>query len=198
MLSFRTARILCSVLLTTLASSFIVNPSLYDSSSTLFSTLEDTTKLEFIENRISISKPEIHWTVPGFKVGWQDEDGNWFDEDGPRNGPPLNYWRQASDERAYNEVMDVVDAVMTGYDIDSKVAKLERKNSARKPSLSRKILGQWAPLLLSNQRIAYNDKPLDYEGRIEVPFTIEISRSNGRKFGPKVNAFHVFFLFVIY
>lgn len=198
MSSLSLATILCTVLLATpFASSFVVNGRslslYYGLSSTLFSTLEDTAKVELTENKISISKPEIHITVPGFKLGWQDDDGNWFDEDGPRNGPPLNYWRQASDQRVYDEVMDTVDAVLTECDMDSKVSNLERKNSARKPSLSRKILGQWAPLLLSNKRIARNCKPVDYVDscEIEIPFTIDISRSNGRKLAPK-NHYGVF------
>lgn len=136
------------------------------------------------EKRVSISRPVIHWTVPGYKVGWRDENGNWFDEDGPRNGPPQNYWRQSADEREYNREMAVVDAVLAEYDIESAVRSLEKRRSTRLPSMSRKILGSWAPLLLSSKRLTYNDKAVDNEGDIEVPFTINVSRTNGRKFGP--------------
>lgn len=136
------------------------------------------------EDRVSISKPVIHWTVPGFKVGWQDAEGNWFDKDGPRNGPPMNYWRQRADEREYNQAMGAADAVMSEYDIESEVRGLEKRSSVRKPSLSRKMLGRWAPLLLSSRRIAYNDKPSDDAGDLDVPFMIDISRSHGRRFGP--------------
>lgn len=142
-------------------------------------------------SRVAVSKPAIHYTVPGFKVGWQDDDGNWFDEDGPRDGPPRNYWRQSADEREYSEAMNAVDAVLTEYDVETKVSSLERKNSARRPSLSRKILGRWAPLLLSNERVVVNDEPADYDGPVEVPFLIDISRTNGRRFGPK-NHYGVF------
>merc|ERR1719356_722707 len=141
--------------------------------------------------RISIAKPEIHWTVPGFKVGWQDEEGNWFDENGPRDGPPQNYWRQSADEREYGRDMDAVDAIMKGYDNEAIVADLEHRNSSRRPSMSRKVLGRWAPLMISNKLIAYNDKPSNDEGEIEVPFMLHISRSFGRRFGPK-NHYGVF------
>mmetsp|Transcript_30306 Transcript_30306/g.54879 ORF Transcript_30306/g.54879 Transcript_30306/m.54879 type:complete len:294 (-) Transcript_30306:76-957(-) len=157
----------------------------------LFDTTTDTIDVLTTENRVSVSKPVIHWTVPGFKVGWQDDEGNWFDEDGPRNGPPMNYWRQRSDEREYNGCMDVVDAVLAEYDIESKVASLEKKSSVRKPSLTRKLLGQWAPLLLSGKRMSYNNKPSDDGGEVEVPFMVDIFRSNGRRFAPK-NHYGVF------
>lgn len=134
---------------------------------------------------ITISKPVIHWTVPGFKIGWQDDDGKWFDEDGPRNGPPLNYWRQSADQREYDAVMDAVDAVLQESDIESNIHSLERKNSARRPSLSRKMLGQWAPLLLSSRLVTSSSvKPVG-DGMMEVPFLLDISRSHGRKFGKR-------------
>jgi len=153
----------------------------------LFEALKDSNPMIDVvstEDRVSMSKPVIHWTVPGFKVGWRDDEGNWFDEDGPRNGPPLNYWRQNADEREYNQAMGVADAVLSEYDIESEVKRLEKRSSVRKPSLSRKMLGRWAPLLLSSRRIAYNDKPSDDGGDVGVPFVIEISRSDGRRFGP--------------
>ncbi len=155
----------------------------------------DTTESESeLNNRVSISRPLIHWTVPGFKVGWQDENGNWFDEDGPRNGPPQNYWRQMSDEREYKMDMDALDSVMgecssdidIGIDIEETVAKLEKRRSVRYPSLSRKVLGRWVPILLCGERVALNSsEPADNKGDIEAPFVVEICRSNGRLYGPK-------------
>lgn len=150
-------------------------------SSQLFEALKDS-------NSVSVSKPAIHWTVPGFKIGWKDDDGNWFDKDGPRNGPPLNYWRQRADEREYSQAMGAIDAVLSEREIESEVFQLEKRSSVRKPSLSRKMLGRWAPLLLSSRRIClpvvqanHNNEP---SGDVEVPFLIDISRSAGRKFGP--------------
>uniref|UniRef100_A0A7S3Q0U3 Uncharacterized protein n=1 Tax=Chaetoceros debilis TaxID=122233 RepID=A0A7S3Q0U3_9STRA len=162
--------------------------SLYDADTNAigeFKTIDDINdSATRAGKRVSISRPVIHWTVPGYKVGWRDENDNWFDEDGPRNGPPQNYWRQSADEREYNMEMAVVDAVLAEYDIESAVRSLEKRRSTRLPSMSRKILGSWAPLLLSSKRLTYNDKAVDNEGDIEVPFTIDVSRSNGRRFGP--------------
>lgn len=139
------------------------------------------------ERRVSLSRPPIHWTVPGFKAGWRDESGQWFDEDGPRDGPPLNYWRQSADEREYDGALSAVDAVLAEYDVESTVERLEHRCSSRRPSLSRKLLGRWAPLLLSGRRVAYNDKPSDDAGEIEVPFLVDIARNQGRRFGQKNN-----------
>jgi len=144
---------------------------------------------------ISISRPIIHWTVPEFKVGWQDENGNWFDEDGPRNGPPQNFWRQMSDEREYKMDMDALDAVMAmGTNshnhkemIEDAVAQLEKRRSVRYPSLSRKMLGRWVPILLSGQRVTYDDRPTNDNNMDDIlaPFVLEIHRTNGRLYGPK-------------
>jgi hypothetical protein len=60
-------------------------------------------------SRSIISMPSIHYTVPGMKLGWKNSDtGLWMDEDGPRNGPPQNYWRQQSDEKLYKDSMQLV------------------------------------------------------------------------------------------
>ena len=141
--------------------------------------------------RVSITRPAIHWTVPGYKVGYQDEDGNWYDEDGPRNGPPQNYWRQMSDEREYNRDMDGLDAILKAFDVENVVQSIEKMNSARYPSLSRKLLGTWAPIMLAGENIAFDDKPVDDTTEIEVPYTVGIFRANGRRLGPK-NHYGVF------
>jgi hypothetical protein len=60
-------------------------------------------------SRSRISMPSIQYTVPGMKRGWKNSDtGSWMDEDGPRNGPPQNYWRQQSDEKLYRDSMQLV------------------------------------------------------------------------------------------
>lgn len=160
---------------------------------------------------ISIKKPAIHWTVPGFKVGYQDEEGNWYDCDGPRNGPPLNYWRQRSDEGAYKQDMDLVDAVlhMSTSQVDKKtsdkvyslVKTLESRSGINKIAFSRKILGTWAPMIQSNRCVIkrkdskFNDNLSSGSSKIdeimEVPYTIDIFRTRGRRLGPK-NHYGVF------
>lgn len=127
--------------------------------------------------------PAMHWTVPGFKVGWQDDEGKWFDEDGPRNGPPLNYWRQAADEKEYAKNMRAVDAVLSDApDLEEVVVALEQRNSARKPTLSRKLLGSWAPLAHRGARVA--ERGGDTE--VRTPFRIDLYRTHGRRFAPKI------------
>mmetsp|Transcript_17802 Transcript_17802/g.40186 ORF Transcript_17802/g.40186 Transcript_17802/m.40186 type:complete len:181 (+) Transcript_17802:276-818(+) len=137
--------------------------------------------------------PEIHWTVPGFKVGWKDESGNWFDEDGPRDGPPMNYWRQSADQREYNRDMDVVNLLLEGSSATDAVQlaleKLEGRNSARYPSLSRKVLGQWAPIMVSNECTALVAKNPGCGScdcgsfDVDVPFVMQIERTDGRRWG---------------
>lgn len=136
-------------------------------------------------NKMLVPRPKIHYTVPGFKVGWRDENGNWFDEDGPRNGPPQNYWRQMSDELEYNRDMDALSNVLAEFDVEETVRNLEERRSVRFPSLHRKLLGKWASILLSDERVTSNDAPVDDEISIDVPYTMDIARTNGRKYAPK-------------
>ncbi len=140
----------------------------------------------------SIKRPAIHWTVPGYKVGWRDEDGNWFDVDGPRNGPPQNYWRQMSDEREYNRDMEALASVLNEINMEERVCALEKRLGTRKPSLSRKLLGSWAPILQGGKKVALNDKPADDEGSIEVPYKMSISRTDGPRFAAK-NHYGIFY-----
>ena len=134
---------------------------------------------------IFVTRPVIHWTVPGYKIGWRDEEGNWFDEDGMRNGPPQNYWRQMSDERSYHRDMEAITCAMTEFNVEETVHQLERRLSARKPSLSKSLLGTWAPILQCGERITSNNMQRNEEDVIEVPYKINIFRKNGTKFGPK-------------
>ena len=144
--------------------------------------------------------PDIHWTVPGAKLGWKDEKGDWFDEDGPRDGPPMNYWRQSADQREFDQDMDVIDLLLlegsSASDARDALTELEGRNSARYPSLSRKVLGQWAPVMVANECTAsVTEKPrkcgccASFE--VNVPFVMQIERTGGRRWG-KPNAYGVF------
>lgn len=146
------------------------------------SLASSATSLE-VPTSTCISLPAIHWTVPGYKVGWRDSDGNWFDEDGPRNGPPQNFWRQAADEREYKIDIDAVNSVLSNSsaeNIEVIVKALEYRCSVRKPWLSRRLLGSWAPLLRCGVCVA--QKNIE---SIEAPFTVDVFRTNGRKLAPK-------------
>jgi len=167
---------------------------------TITSTTEKSVDSE-ASTRIFVERPIIHWTVPIQKIGWQDEDtGIWYDEDGPRKGPPQNYWRQNLDQRAYQLDMDLVTQALRdesdgGIDtkLDGASKEVEGKNSVRRPSRHRNLLGKWAPIYFAGAKVATsspNDsKPADDNDSvgwtIEVPLTIEIFRTAGRKLAPK-------------
>ena len=177
-----------------IGSSCIVKPSTISLSASLETVLENE---EILSPSITVARPEIHWTVPGFKIGWQDENGNWFDEDGPRNGPPQNYWRQSVDQGDYNRDMEAVTAVLSpDCDVEIVVSNLIKSRSTSRPSLNRKVLGSWAPILLNGKCVASISKSsngvtknpmfvIDEHDPIEIPFKINISRKNGRRFAPK-------------
>lgn len=133
---------------------------------------------------ITVDRPVVHWTVPGFKVGWRDENGDWFDEDGPREGPPLNYWRQKADERAREQDMALVDEILDSSSIPaSLLATLESRNSVRFPALSRKLLGRWVPLREGGARRATRAADGD---AVTAPCVVEVRRADGRRLAPKI------------
>jgi len=185
------------------------HPSYCSYSTSLRSTEQRLEEEETITSTTSIAveRPIIHWTVPIQKIGWQDEDtGIWYDEDGPRKGPPQNYWRQNLDQRAYQLDMDLVTQALRdvsdgGIDtkLDGASKEVEGKNSVRRPSRHRNLLGKWAPIYLAGSKVAIsspNDsKPVDDNdsvgSTIEVPLTIDIFRTAGRKLAPK-NHYGVF------
>ena len=136
--------------------------------------------------RISVSLPKIHYTVPNYKVGWQDEKGNWFDDDGPRNGPPQNYWRQTADERSYKIDMDALSSVRLELNVEETIRSLEKRNGVRRPSLHRKLLGSWAPITQDGKKILFDDVPSNNK-IIDVRFKINIFRATGRKFAPRTH-----------
>lgn len=183
----------------------------YCASSTYLQSTEQEEDIESVTSTITINRPVIHWTVSIQKIGWRDEEtGKWFDEDGPREGPPQNYWRQRLDQRAYEGDMDLVTAALNcgktdindiESELDEMIKEVEGKNSVRRPSRHRNLLGKWAPVFLSGKLVATSDpvttsndqqKPKEYDlSTVQVPFTIEIFRTAGRKLQPK-NHYGVF------
>ena len=182
---------------------------------TLYSTIEDSTEtLTDISSattsqreQITIAMPKIQYTVPGMKRGWK-ENGVWMDEDGPRNGPPQNFWRQMGDERVYNDNIDLIQDLLhlnsfEGKIIDNSgseeqdtgvlqndmlngmVERLERTNSIRVPTLNRLILGDWAPVVRGGKVIATSST--DEEKSAVFPYRFHIQRSAGEKLAPKTH-----------
>lgn len=178
----------------------------------LYSTLNDDTDVTSSissestrqQQHTSIAMPKIQYTVPGMKRGWK-ENGVWMDEDGPRNGPPQNFWRQMGDERLYEDNMQVLQDLLkldnfegssfvgnanatSGVNrradmMSQMVVKLEKTNSIRIPSLNRLILGDWAPIVRGGKVVvACQDED---SKSICVPYRFRIQRTAGHKLAPK-------------
>ena len=127
--------------------------------------------------------PSCAYTVKIQNLGWrgrteQGEDPKrWYDAEGERKGPPMNYWRQAADERYHSKSLAAIDAVARGADdAEEQLAALEQKMGIAKPLLCRKLLGRWAPVLVGGERLAAVT-----EGALRVPATLEIRRSGERR-----------------
>jgi len=171
----------------------------YCSFSTSLRSTEQRQEEEESRTTTVIERPIIHWTVPIQKIGWQDEEtGKWYDEDGLRKGPPQNYWRQNLDQRAYDLDMDLVTQALSTYSdcgietaLDDATKEVEEKNSARRPSRHRNLLGTWAPIYLAGTKVATSSPGDSVGSMIEVPLTIDIFRTAGRKLAPK-NHYGVF------
>lgn len=99
-----------------------------------------------------VRAPAIRYTVRTQNIGWRgrgcdgEDASKWYDREGERQGPPLNFWRQAADERLYEANMAVVRAAVGGGNLAEAVEELERRMSIRLPCLNRKLLGTWAVL----------------------------------------------------
>lgn len=174
--------------------------SIYSTIEDSVETLPDTSSIKNAERYPdTVPMPKIQYTVPGMKRGWK-ENGIWMDEDGPRNGPPQNFWRQMGDERLYNDninliqallKLDIVETNSVGCSIfqtdsvNEMVERLERTNSIRIPTLNRLILGDWVPIVRGGKVVA--ERSTDEEKSANVPYRFHIQRSAGRKLAPKTH-----------
>lgn len=184
-------------------------------STTVYSTIEDSTETltetssatAIEREKIAIPVPKIQYTVPGMKRGWK-ENGVWMDEDGPRNGPPQNFWRQMGDERLYNDNIDLIQDLLKLNSFEGKiiektsseqqdnrllqndilngmVERLERTNSIRIPTLNRLILGDWAPVVRGGKVVATSTA--GEEKSVDFPYRFHVQRSAGQKLAPKTH-----------
>jgi len=155
--------------------------------------LDNVQKDEALENdqrdrQLTVPLPKIRYTVPSMKLGWQDEAGIWWDEDGKRNGPPQNYWRQRADEQAYEKDMKLIqDALDFTLDIST------LKSPVRFPMTNNKLLGDWAPIVQNGNKIAEevftvdeNDSSSANLSAVKVSNTITIARDGPRKLGATI------------
>ena len=181
----------------------------------IYSTIEDSIETltdsssatETEGHQITIPMPKIHYTVPGMKPGWK-EDGIWMDKDGPRNGPPQNFWRQMGDERLYNDNIDLIQTLLKLNSVEANdientmpkeqdcnshqikvlngmVERLERTNSIRIPSLNRLVLGAWAPIMRGGKVVA--EGSTDDKESVYFPYRFHVQRSAGQKLAPKTH-----------
>ena len=135
--------------------------------------------------------PSISYTVPNPNLGWKAADGTWHDANGPRSGPPMNYWRQSSDERQYNAEMSFAVSALSG----SPDFGLLPRSTINRPLLNRKLLTTWSPLILSGSVVSSPSPAVPASPgptptcspRISyvAPFTMKLSRPHGRVLGPK-------------
>ena len=131
-----------------------------------------------------VQEPPVKYTIPSAPRGWKGrpEEGEdpeaWYDDEGRRNGPPQNYWRQAMDERLREADMDYLRAVLRGErDGPAAAAVLEERMKVRAPGLNRKLLGQWASIVADGELVAH----VGPDGRINTPAIIGVRRAGRPK-----------------
>jgi hypothetical protein len=165
---------------------------------TIYSTVEESTgtstetsSATTERQHIIIPMPTIQYSVPGMKLGWK-ENGVWMDEDGPRNGPPQNFWRQMSDERVFNSNLDLIKDLLKMNSFEANdmtneiITRLEKTNSIRVPTLNRLVLGDWAPIVRGGKLVA-TGSTTDVENTADVPYRFNIQRTAGHKLAPKTH-----------
>ena len=99
------------------------------------------------------ASPETPVPPPQY-TGYQLENGTWVDEFGPRNGPPMNYWKVSAQKRLDDGREELLAScaialAAPGSDADAEAKMCERlgwfegRESKRKISLSPKVEGEW-------------------------------------------------------
>ena len=112
------------------------------------------------DSTAAYTKPAVKYTIPQMNLGWRgrpefgEDPKSWYDAEGKRNGPPMNYWRQAMDERVHRNSMAALDAMVAGQRDDEGLRALERRMSLKNPLRNRKLLGSWAVLVANGEVIA--------------------------------------------
>lgn len=134
----------------------------------------------------------VLYTVPQSSLGWKgrtdkgEDPESWYDNEGPRKGPPTNYWRQSLDERQHRRCFDAVEALLStpsdaDFD-DAPLRELEFRMSIKKPMANRRLLGRWGPIVLNGDCVATASKGgVSDETGFAVPQLITIARATGRK-----------------
>ena len=117
---------------------------------------------------IVVDLPVCQYLTPEKRRGWRGsstpegeargEDPNkWYDAIGVRNGPPNNFWRQASDEKVHTGCMDVILGLLENGSLATVVPgieALEYRMGIATPLLHYKLLGTWAPIFVRGECVA--------------------------------------------
>jgi len=148
---------------------------------------------------LSVDLPTCHYLTPAARRGWRgvaahgEDPERWYDVAGPRNGPPSNYWRQATDERVHTAAVNVVENLVSsgGYRAAlPAIENLERRMGIMKPLLNRKLLGTWAPVLYRGGVVASlvdspKPKPLSctitMTKHLVIPAMLNVQRAGERR-----------------
>lgn len=140
---------------------------------------------------VLVPRPPVKYTIQQAKRGWRgrgpdfDEDPkSWYDDEGKRNGPPMNYWRQASDERTHRNVMDAVDAIVAGEGAnDENLRVLESRMGIKNPMRNRKLLGRWAVLVSNGAVVASRagESTAQGKGELAVRSVLRVARAGEKR-----------------
>ena len=135
-----------------------------------------------------VQRPAVVYTVSQSKRGWRgreelgEDPSRWYDAEGPRNGPPQNYWRQAMDERLQRTAMRAVDELIEGDGGEAMAEEtlrgLEVRMGIRRPLTNRKLLGRWAYVVSEGRPVA---APAAAAAQLRAPATLEVRREGDRK-----------------
>ena len=152
---------------------------------------------------ITVGRQGVAYTIPMANRGWRgrqelgEDPNSWYDAKGPRNGPPMNYWRQAMDERLHTNSMNALDSIIRvglggtpTAEAEAPLRELEQKMSIRRPAYNRKLLGVWATIVADGRVVAAPSEGGESVsagrvgggcGALQVPATIEIRRDGSRR-----------------
>lgn len=153
---------------------------------------------------ITVERHSVAYTIPMANRGWRgrpemgEDPKSWYDAEGPRKGPPMNYWRQAMDERLHANSMRALDSIISlglgaipTEEAEAPLRELELKMSIRRPAYNRKLLGVWATVVAEGRVVAAPSVDAQASqatagvasrrGALQVPATVEIRRDGSRR-----------------
>ena len=168
------------------------------SSSSGSSAVGERPRLSRDAGMVFAKRPPVRYTVPtkyttlawkgrGLE-GYGEEPAKWYDDEGERQGPPANYWRQAMDERVHRNSLRALDAIVRdGMQTSEELKELESRMAIQKPLRNRKLLGTWAVLMSNATLVAKHIKGKEEEvwgettGGFGVSTLLHVAREGERR-----------------